>query len=75
MKTYCVLCRSEIPADRQRRRAVTCSPEHQREYRYQRRSQRATRFCRLCGRPLRKKSDTELVLMEHTGVIHQGQRK
>jgi len=65
MTTYCVLCRGEIPADRERRRAVTCCREHQREYRRQRRFQRATRSCRLCGRPIRKKSNSEPVLMEH----------
>lgn len=66
MTTYCVLCRAEIPEERQHRRAVTCSPEHQREYRRQRRSQRAMAVCRLCGRPLRKKSKSEPVLMQHT---------
>jgi len=75
MKTYCVLCRAEIPEERQRRRAVTCTPEHQREYRRQRRSQRATRFCRLCGRPVQKKSNRESVRMEHIGLIRQGQEK
>jgi len=72
MTTYCVLCRAEIPEDRQRRRAVTCCAEHQREYRRQRRSQRATRFCRLCGRPIGKKSTRVTVLMRHTDSTSQG---
>jgi hypothetical protein len=71
MQIFCVLCRSEIPEDRQRRRAVTCCPEHQKEYRRQRRAQLATRFCRLCGRPLQRKSKGEPVRMEHIRAIRQ----
>jgi hypothetical protein len=65
MITYCVLCREDIPEDRQRRGAVTCCPEHQREYRRQRRSEHALRFCRLCGRKARRPKPVGAVLMEH----------
>ena len=70
MTTFCILCKSEIPADRQRRGAVTCSPEYQREYRRQRRSERATRNCRLCGRKAKKLRLTEPVLQEHSEVTN-----
>lgn len=66
MTTYCVLCRALIPEDRQRRGAVTCCPEHQREYRRQRRSERALKFCRLCGRKARRQKPVEAVRMEHS---------
>lgn len=75
MRTFCVLCQAQIPEDRQRRRAVTCCPDHQKEYRRQRRSQRATQFCRLCGRPLQKKSNKEPVRIEHISVMRQGSDK
>jgi hypothetical protein len=65
MTTYCVLCREPIPADRQRRGAVTCSSDHQREYRRQRRNERALRNCRLCGRKTKKLKSMGPVLMEH----------
>lgn len=73
MTTYCILCRAEIPVTRQRRGAATCRPECAREYRRQRRSERATRFCRLCGRPARKRSVNAPVLHPHSGVTKQGQ--
>jgi hypothetical protein len=68
MTTFCILCQQPIPADRQRRGAVTCSSEHQREYRRLRRSDRALRFCRLCGRKAKKLKDHGAVLMEHSEI-------
>ena len=68
MTTFCILCQQPISADRQRRGAVTCSSEHQREYRRLRRSDRALRFCRLCGRKAKKLKTTEPVLMEHSEI-------
>jgi hypothetical protein len=65
MNIFCILCREPIPEKRQRRGACTCSPEHQREYRRQRRSEHATKFCRLCGRKARKPKPVEHVLTEH----------
>jgi hypothetical protein len=68
MTTFCILCQQPIPADRQRRGAVTCSSEHQREYRRLRRADRALRFCRLCGRKAKKLRDHGAVLMEHSEI-------
>jgi predicted nucleic acid-binding Zn ribbon protein len=68
MTTFCILCRTLIPEDRQRRGAVTCCSDHQKEYRRQRRSERALRFCRLCGRKARKPTRVEPVLHEHDGI-------
>ena len=68
MNTFCILCRAEIPADRQRRGAVTCCPEHQREYRRQRRAERSLKFCRLCGRKARKAKQAGRVLQEHVAT-------
>ena len=71
MTTFCILCHQPIPADRQRRGAVTCSSEHQREYRRMRRSERALRFCRLCGRKAKKLKTRGPVLMEHSEILHE----
>lgn len=59
MTTFCILCRSQIPADRQRRSARTCSPACHIEYRRQYRQERNARVCKDCGRPLRKKRKAE----------------
>jgi hypothetical protein len=71
MTTYCILCRAEIPEKRARRGAVTCSPAHHQEYRGQRRSERALRFCRLCGRKARKLKVVGPVLVEHSAIGEQ----
>lgn len=68
MTTFCILCKAEIPADRQRRGACTCSPEHARELRRQRRAEHALRFCRLCGRKARCPKPVEAVRMEHSEI-------
>jgi hypothetical protein len=67
--TFCILCREPIPEDRQRRGAVTCCPDHAREYRRQRRAERSLRFCRLCGRPAKRKKLSEPVLHEHSEIL------
>ena len=66
---FCVLCREPIPPERQKRHAVTCSPDHQKEYRRQRRSERALMFCRLCGRRGRQPKVVGPVLHEHSAVV------
>lgn len=66
MTTFCILCRAEIPPDRQRRGACTCSSDHARELRRQRRAEHALRFCRLCGRKARRPKPVEAVRMEHS---------
>lgn len=70
MTIYCVLCRAEIPEARERRGAVTCSPEHSKEFRRQKRAEHAKRFCRLCGRPTRKSKIPLLTtLSEKTSLL------
>jgi hypothetical protein len=54
MTRYCILCRGEISEKRARRGAITCSKDHQQEYRRQRRNERALWKCRLCGRRARR---------------------
>jgi hypothetical protein len=49
------LCKGDIPADRARRGAVTCSDSCAREYGRQRRSEHAQKKCRLCGRRFRRR--------------------
>ena len=71
MITYCILCRAEIPEKRARRGAITCSPDHQQEYRRQRRSERALKFCRLCGRKARRPKVVASVLQEHSAIGEQ----
>ena len=61
------LCRGEIPEDRVRKKAVTCSNDCQREYRRLRRGQAAEAKCRLCGRRFRHSAKPEAVLMAHGG--------
>jgi hypothetical protein len=65
MTTFCILCRAEMNEKRARRGAVTCSPDHQQEYRRQRRSERALKFCRLCGRKARRPKAVASVLLKH----------
>lgn len=50
-KTFCVLCRRRIPRKRQRRRAITCSTEHQKRLTAMRKIERDHRQCSHCGRP------------------------
>lgn len=69
METFCILCREPIPEDRQRRGAVTCSTDHAREYRRQRRAERSLRFCRLCGRAAKRKKLEQPVLHEHNEIL------
>jgi hypothetical protein len=69
MNIFCILCKAPIPEKRQRRGAATCSPEHQREYRRQRRAERALVNCRLCGRKARRPKAVAAVLMEHTESV------
>lgn len=51
MITYCQFCGREIPENRHRRNARTCSPECLKEYKLARRLERNLRVCRRCGRP------------------------
>src|ERR1700685_850024 len=71
MTTFCILCRKQIPAKRQRRAAATCSSACANELRRLRRSERSRRSCRLCGRVTRSKSSSEPVLMEHSGITNR----
>jgi len=66
----CILgdCDAFIPVERVRRNAVTCSPEHQKQLSRQRRSERAEKFCRLCGRPAKRKRASEAVPRRHNDV-------
>jgi hypothetical protein len=73
MVTYCIVCTHLIPEDRQAKASCTCSPECQKELRRMRRSVRAGRNCRLCGRPARKQKPLETVLHEHSEVIAEVQ--
>jgi len=52
-KTCCILasCRKRIPMKRQRRRAITCKPEHQALLTKMRKIERDHRQCSVCGRP------------------------
>src|SRR6266567_1126726 len=52
----------------QARGACTCSPECQTRLRLLRRSDRALRKCRLCGRSRRRSKQESPVLHEHTQV-------
>jgi hypothetical protein len=56
MQTFCIVCCSEIPPARARRRARTCSRACQIEYRRGYIEDRNRRVCKSCGRPLRRKS-------------------
>ena len=64
------LCLGDIPAERARRKAVTCSDECQREYRRIRRQEAAGIKCRLCGRRFRRWSKLDPVLMAHQPLSH-----
>lgn len=81
MTTFCILCRAEISQVRQRRAARTCSPECQKEYRRLYLADRHSRFCKLCGRGLRKASPSTgeaegakgtLLLARETALYERG---
>jgi hypothetical protein len=69
--TYCILCRSEIQEKRARRGPITCCSDHGQEYRRQRRSERATKFCRLWGRKARRPKAVTPVPVEHSAIGEQ----
>jgi hypothetical protein len=50
-KTFCVICTRKIPRKRQRRRAITCKPDHQKLLTRLRKIERDNRQCSHCGRP------------------------
>lgn len=50
---YCTVCTKQIPPKRVAHGGRTCSDECRREDDRQRRAWRATKKCRLCGRPKR----------------------
>ncbi len=58
MITYCGLCREQIPLDRQRRGARTCSVECQKAYRAARREEWMKSHCKYCGRRLGRQKST-----------------
>ena len=57
MKLYCMVCRRTVPDERVRRGSPYCSKDCREVYRKARRDWRATKHCRLCGRPVRKTLD------------------
>jgi hypothetical protein len=63
---YCCICRSPVPEERVRRKAVTCSDSCQHTYRNQKRQHHGQVKCRLCGRRFRKKPIGGAVLHQHT---------
>jgi hypothetical protein len=63
------LCLGNIPERRAWRGSHFCSNECHREYRRQRRSWRATRSCRLCGRATPKRRQLVDVPSEHTPTV------
>jgi hypothetical protein len=73
MTVFCVLCKLEISPERARRGAVTCSKEHQQEYRRQQRSERALKLCRLCGRKARRPKIAAPVPVEHMAIVESSE--
>lgn len=53
---FCVKCRNEVPEARVARGSCFCSDACRRQDRVERRRVRAGKYCRLCHRPLAKKS-------------------
>lgn len=61
-------CLGEIPEKKAFRGSHFCSTECHREYRRQRRSLRAEKACRLCGRRMPKRTQEKAVRTEHTAL-------
>lgn len=72
-KTFCVICRRRIPRKRQRRRAITCTAEHQKFLTRLRKIERDHRQCSVCGRPSTPE-EKALFRAFRTAQV-QGQRK
>lgn len=76
MITFCVLCRTQIPESRQHRAARTCSVECQKRYRREYLADRFSRFCKACGRPLKRttsgtRSAKGTVFLASEGAFHE----
>jgi hypothetical protein len=68
MTVYCCICKSPISEKRANRGSHFCSEPCHEAYRKQRRDWRASKSCRLCGRPARaprKETKLEAVSSEH----------
>jgi hypothetical protein len=74
-KTYCVWCTRRIPRkrQRQRRRAITCSTDHQKLLTRLRKIERDHRQCSVCGRP--STPDEKSLFRQFRTSLVQGQRK
>src|SRR4051812_29798817 len=66
MTVYCCMCRNLMPERRANRGSHFCSETCHEQYRRQRRSWRALKNCRLCGRPARQRSLTGARPTEHS---------
>jgi hypothetical protein len=64
MITFCTLCKTQIPLDRQRRRARTCNQECQKLYRKLYNEDLASRKCKYCSRRIRSPKSLGVVLQD-----------
>lgn len=66
MTIFCTVCKVEVPEKRAIRGSHFCSNSCHGEYRRARRSWRASKACRLCGRPLKQRRKEAPVPTAHT---------
>jgi hypothetical protein len=50
------------------KRGYFCTPECHKAFRARKRNERADKFCRLCGRPNRRKREADPLRSEHTVI-------
>ncbi len=51
MQVFCVMCKTEVPLDRKKRRSVTCSDECAKSRNNYLRERKELRKCKYCGTP------------------------
>jgi hypothetical protein len=61
LSKFCVGCGAE-----HEKRGYFCTPECHKAFRARKRNERADKFCRLCGRPNRRKREAELLRSAHS---------
>lgn len=74
-KTFCVLDRRRIPRKRQRRNAVTCTRDCQKQLTKLRKLARDHRQCSHCGRPSSPGERAEFRRWRASGVSHAHPKK
>jgi predicted nucleic acid-binding Zn ribbon protein len=73
-KFFCVICGEPISADRMIRKAVTCSEQHAKVLKLERRRLRDMVRCRFCNRPATPAERAEFIAWRRSRGIKPGRK-